>query len=272
MVEQGREQEALEWQIGVWDRISGIYLREIDQRFAPVVEAVIKRARLTPGESILDLGTGTGAVLEWAASIVGSGTQVVGVDLSPDMLALAQRRLDNRGLTNVTLRQGRGEHLPADDHYFDVVLSSLTLMYIIDRAAAAREMARVLRPGGRVIASVWGGPAECDIVLFQQTAGQFAGPPPVAGVGPGALADPTPFLQQLSDAGIEASVDAETLSFNFLDFNSAWEALAGVTTAHLTPERQNEARQAVMSAMYPQGDGLRQFRNLTQFIVGRVEG
>ena len=68
-------------------------------------------------------------------------------------------------------------------------------MYVIDRAAAARELARVLRPQGRLVAAAWAEPEACDIVLFQQTAGLFAGPPPVPGVGPGALADPTPFLR-----------------------------------------------------------------------------
>ncbi len=268
MIEPDRDREALKWQIGVWNRISDVYLREIDQRFAPVVEALIARARLTAGETVLDLGTGTGAVAERAAAIVGAGGQVVGVDISLDMLALARKQMAARGLTDVALREGRGERIPADDHTFDVVLSSLTLMYMIDRAATVREIARVLRPGGRLIAAVWGGPDECDIVLFQQTAGRFAGPPPVPGVGPGGLADPTLFLQQLADAGIEAHVETEMLGFDFPDFLSAWKALALVTTAHLPPDQQQEAQRAVMGVMYPRGDAPRHFRNLTQFIIG----
>ena len=270
MVEPERDREALEWRTGVWNRISDIYLRVIDQKFAPVVDAVIGRAGLKEGEDVLDLGTGTGAVAERAAAIVGPRGQVTGVDLSPDMLALARTRMEACGLTNVTLRQGRGESMPAEDHTIDVVLTSLALMYVIDRAAAAREIVRVLRPGGRLIATVWGPPADCDIVLFQQTAGQFAGSPPVPGVGPGALADATPFLQQLADAGIDALVETEMLGFDFPDFRSAWDALAGVTTAHLTPEGQREAQRTVMDLMYPRGDGPRQFRNLTQFITGRA--
>ncbi len=129
----------------MWNRISEVYLREIDHRFAPVVAAIIARARLTAGESVLDLGTGTGAVAERAAAIVGARGQVVGVDISLDMLTLARKQMAARGPTSVTLREGRGESIPADDHTFDVVLSSLTLMYMIDRAATAREIARVLR-------------------------------------------------------------------------------------------------------------------------------
>ena len=54
----------------------------------------------------------------------------------------------------------------------DVLLASLSLMYAIDRAATARECARVLRPGGRFVAAVWAGPEQCDIVRFQALAGQ----------------------------------------------------------------------------------------------------
>lgn len=269
MTESIAQQEGLAWQIGVWDRISDIYLREIDPRFAPVVEGVIKRAALSSGESLLDLGTGTGAVAARAAELVGSVGTVSAMDLSPQMLALARGRFADAGIENVTLSEGRAESIPAEDEAFDVVLASLSLMYVIDRDAAAREIARVLRPGGRLVAAVWAGPEDCDIVLFQTTAGRFAGPLPVPGVGPGALADPNTFLGQLASAGIDAFVETETLGFDFPDFSSAWDALAGVTTANLPTEAQQEAKGAVRAAMYPQGDGPRHFRNATQFILGR---
>jgi SAM-dependent methyltransferase len=265
-----RQRAGLEWQIGVWNRIADIYPREIDRRFVPVVDQVIARAQLAAGQQVLDLGTGTGAVAERAAALVGPHGHVVGVDISSDMLAVAQRRMAARGLTNLSLREGRAEHIPAEDHAFDRVLASLSLMYAIDRAAVAREIARVLRPRGRLVAAVWAGPEQCDIVLFQQTAGRFAAPPPIPGVGPGALADPGAFLTQLAEAGIEARVETETLGFDFEDFASAWDALAGVTTAHLPPERQREAKAAVMEIMYPTGDGPRHFRNVTQFISGQL--
>ena len=269
-MEPGQERDGLAWQTGVWNRISDIYLREIDQRFAPVVDAVIARAALASGENVLDLGTGTGAVARQAAAIVSPSGRVSGVDISPDMLALARQRANALGFSNVTLLEGRAEKIPANDGAFDVVLACLSLMYVINREAAAREIARVLRPGGRLVAAVWAGPEQCDIVRFQQTAGRFADPSPVPGVGPGALAEPSTFLRQLAAAGIETNLETEMLSFDFAEFASAWNALAGVTTAHLSPEHQHEAKSAVMTAMYPQGDGPRRFRNLTQFIIGRA--
>jgi SAM-dependent methyltransferase len=269
MIEQNIEQ-ALAWQIGVWNGMSEIYVSEIDRRFAPVVDAVMRRAGLSPGERVLDLGTGTGAVAERVAKVVGHGGRVVAMDISPQMLALARARLVARGLAHVTLQESRAEAIPADDASFDVVLASLSLMYVIDREAAAREIARVLRPDGRLVAAVWAGPEECDIVRFQQMAGSFAGPPPVTGVGPGALADPHMFLQQLAAAGIGAHVEREVLGFEIDSFALAWDALARVTTADLAAELQANAKEAVRAAMYSHGDGPRYFRNVTQFIVGRA--
>jgi SAM-dependent methyltransferase len=264
-----RDCEGLAWQRGIWDRYPEIYWHEVDRRFAPVVEQVITRAALQPGQHVLDLGTGTGSVALQAASLIGPCGEVLGVDISPEMLAVAHQRATAVGLTNVRFREGRAETIPAEEGHFHVVLASLSLMYAIDRAAAAREIARVLRPGGRFVAAVWAGPEQCDIVLFQQTAGRFAPLPPVPGVGPGALADPTPFLQQLADADMEAHVETETLGFGFDNLISAWTVLAGVTTAQLPPERQQEAQAAVRATMWPQGEGPRYFRNLTQFIVGQ---
>ena len=270
MIERAVDQQALAWQIGVWNGIWQIYVREIDRRFAPVVDGVMSRAGLTSGERVLDLGTGTGAVAERAAEVVGPGGRVVAIDISPEMLRLARGRLAARGWSHVAMQEGRAETIPADDSSFDVVLASLSLMYVIDREAAAREIARVLRPDGRLVAAVWAGPDQCDIVRFQQTAGSFAGPPPVPGVGPGALADPRIFLRQLAAAGIEARAETEVLGFDIESFALAWEALARVTTAHLAPDLQASAQEAVRAAMYPNGDGPRRFRNTTQFIVGRA--
>jgi SAM-dependent methyltransferase len=264
------EQEGLRWQVGIWDQISQLYVRDVDKRFVPVIEGVISRASLRPGERVLDLGTGTGAVALRAAALVGSAGGVRGVDISREMLALAEQRAARLKLENVEFFEGRAEAIPAEHASFDVALASLSLMYVIDRAAAAREIARVLRSGGRFVGAVWAGPATCDIVWFQQTAGGFAPPPPVPGVGPGALADSTPFLAQLAAAGIDAEVQTEILGFDFPDFESAWNVLAGVTTATLAPERRDEAKTAVRKLMWPQGDGRRHFSNATQFIVGRA--
>ena len=263
-------EEGLAWQTGVWDKISDLYLEKVDQRFVPVIEGVIDRAEIKPGESVLDLGTGTGSVALRVATLVGNDGRVVGNDISHEMLRFAAQRAKDQGITNVEFHYGRAESIPADDSSFDVLLASLSLMYVIDRRAAAREIGRVLRPGGRFVASVWAAPDKCDIVLFQQTAGGFAPRPPVPGVGPGAMADPGDFIDQLSQAGVEVEVDTESLGFEFDDFESAWDVLAGVTTANLAPEVQEQARNAVRQLMWNDDDKSRFFQNATQFIVGHT--
>ena len=265
-----QEREAKDWQSGVWKRMSSLYHSEWDIRFADIHDVVIERARLVPGERVLDLGTGTGSVALKAAAAVGPSGRVVGVDLSDEMIEIARNGIAGSGLANLTFQQGTGESIPAPDHSFDVVVSSLTVMYVIDRATAATEFSRVLRPGGRLVATVWADPDECDIVQFQQAAGSYGDSPPVPGVGPGALSDPAPFLQQLREAGIDASVESELFTFDFADFQSAWEAMAGVTTSQLTEERRQEAQSAVMDLMYDGVDGPRQYRNLTHFITGQT--
>ncbi|MGH9768298.1 MAG: class I SAM-dependent methyltransferase [Blastocatellia bacterium] len=267
--EPDRDRAGLTWQTEVWNRMSEVYLREIDRRFVPVIEQVIARAGLSPGEHALDLGAGTGSVALRAATLVAPGGHITGIDISSEMLALARSRAAELGLDNVSFREGRAEAIPAPDAAFDVALASLSLMYVIDREAAAREIARVIRPGGRLAAAVWAEPEQCDIARFQQIASSFAPAPPVPAVSPWALADPAPFLSQLADAGIDARVETATLGFSFDDFASVWEALAVVTVAQLAPEQRQGAQAAVMAAMWPHGDGPRHFSNATHFITGQ---
>ncbi len=262
-----RMDAGLAWQVDVWDRMAEVYQREIDSRFGPVIEHLMARADPRPGETILDLGTGTGSVAIVAAARVGPGGRVIAVDLSPEMLDKARARIDAASLANVELAEGRAEAIPAPDASHDAVLASLSLMYVIDRAAAAREIARVLRPGGRLVAAVWAGPDAADIVQFQQTAGAFAPTPPVQGVGPGALADPGEFLQQLAAAGLDAGCEPEITGFQFANFDAAWDALALVTTAALEPAVQHAAKRAVQERMWPDPTAAREFRNTTHYIA-----
>jgi ubiquinone/menaquinone biosynthesis C-methylase UbiE len=153
--------------------MSQIYLREVDNRFTEVVDGVIRRGALRAGQQVLDLGTGTGSVAVKAASLVGPRGHLTALDISPEMLGIARRRAAGLGLSNITFLEGRAEEIPVHSGRFDAVLASLSLMYVIDRATAAREIARVLGPGGRLVAVVWSGPEQADIILFQQNRRQL---------------------------------------------------------------------------------------------------
>src|SRR3954468_16453159 len=111
MATDNNQDEGLKWQVGIWDRISPIYLRAIDNRFAGVIDGVLRRAGLQVGQQVLDLGSGTGSVAVKAASVVGPGGTITAIDISPEMLAVARGRIALAGLSNIRLQQGRAEEI-----------------------------------------------------------------------------------------------------------------------------------------------------------------
>jgi SAM-dependent methyltransferase len=114
-------------------------------------------AALRPGEIVLDLGSGAGLDCFVAGPRVGASGRAIGVDMTPDMLSRARRNLEayrrSSGLDNVEFRLGEIEHLPVADASVDVVISNCVLNLSPDKARVWREIARVLRPGGRVAVS-----------------------------------------------------------------------------------------------------------------------
>jgi arsenite methyltransferase len=105
---------------------------------------------LSPGQVVLDLGSGGGIDVLLSAKRVGPSGRVYGVDMTDEMLALARRNADTRGATNVEFRKGRLEALPVEDASVDLVISNCVINLVPDKAAAFAEIARVLVPGGSV--------------------------------------------------------------------------------------------------------------------------
>jgi len=114
-------------------------------------------AALKPGQVVLDLGSGGGFDVFLAGPKVGAAGRVIGVDMTPEMLTKARRNIaaytQNTGLENVEFRLGEIEHLPAADTSVDVVISNCVINLSPDKPQVWREIARVLRPGGRVAVS-----------------------------------------------------------------------------------------------------------------------
>lgn len=109
-----------------------------------------------PAERILDAATGTGMAALLAAHLVGTQGQVLGVDLSADMLAVAQARLAASGLPNVTFIQADLQHMMLETGPFDAVLCASSLFFIPDMVGALRRCWAALRPGGRMGFSSFG--------------------------------------------------------------------------------------------------------------------
>ena len=124
--------------------------------FAPWASHLVQSANPQPGERVLDVACGTGIVARTIALRVGSGGSVVGLDLSPDMIDVARAAAEAEGVA-VEWRASPAERLPFPGDSFDLVLCQFGLMFFTDRHAALAEMRRVLRPGGRVVVSVWQG-------------------------------------------------------------------------------------------------------------------
>ena len=115
--------------------------------------APLAHAAVRPGETVLDLGSGAGFDAFLAAREVGPTGRVIGVDMTDDMLARARDNAAKAGADNVEFRKGLIEALPVDDASVDVVMSNCVINLVPDKAAAYREAARVLRPGGRLVVS-----------------------------------------------------------------------------------------------------------------------
>src|SRR5207253_8170805 len=105
---------------------------------------------LQPGERVVDVGSGGGFDSLIAAGMVGLSGRVIGVDMTPAMLLKARTSAAAAGTQNVEFREGFGESLPAEDDWADVAISNGVLNLMPDKDAALREMARVLKPGGRL--------------------------------------------------------------------------------------------------------------------------
>ena len=155
------EQHVIDAQRRDWNRVANGWEKWdpfFERQMTFLNHRLVGDARLGPGQRVLDLGSGTGYPALLAAQIVGAGGQVIGMDLAEEMLSVAEKKAARLGLSNVHFRAGDVSALPFDDHSFDAVISRFCLMFLPDIQRAASEIARVLKPGGWVAASVWAAP------------------------------------------------------------------------------------------------------------------
>ncbi|TDC38636.1 methyltransferase domain-containing protein [Micromonospora sp. KC213] len=151
MTSSGRSNGTVE----VFEQAAASYDRTGVSFFGPFGAELVRRAGIRPGERVLDVGCGRGAVLFPAADATGSTGHVTGIDLAPAMVALTAEDVTRAGLTHVDVRVGDAQQPDFPPGSFDVVLAGLVVFLLPDPRQALQTYARLLRPAGRLAISTF---------------------------------------------------------------------------------------------------------------------
>ena len=241
----GANREALE----AWNGESGrrwvLNPDRRDEFAAPVGDALLAVAGLRSGEVVLDVGCGCGATTLAAAEATGDRGAAHGVDLSAPMLDVARRRLDARGLTNVTFSLADAQTRRFDPTH-DVLISRFGTMFFDDPDAAFANLATGLRPGGRLAIATWQPLLANDWLTIPLAALlRYVALPDTSSGGPGMFAqsDPEVIHATLQGAGYR-DIDVQPVDVNLRlgdDARAATEHLAGMGSGRALLARIAEA-------------------------------
>lgn len=238
-----------------WDRIAPGYDRTNTRTQMWLGHESLCRAGIRAGMRFLDVAAGSGALSIPAARM---GAQVLATDQSAVMLELLQARARQEGLS-IETRVMDGHALELADDSFDMAGSQFGVMLFPDMPRGIREMARVVRPGGRVLMTVYGDPHRIDFLAFfmkaiQSVRPDFEGPPMDPPPLPFQLSDPERLRRELAAAGLkEVTVETITETTEFKTGMELWDWLVGsnpivetiLSSLHLTSEEKGEIRQAL---------------------------
>ena len=194
-----------------WVLLGGL----VERRVRAVNDLLLARSEVAAGESVLEIGCGTGAATVPFAQAVGEHGRVVGVDISEPMLAGARKRIAESGLGNVSLIEADAQFHPFEPDRFDLITSRFGVMFFADPVAAFRNVLPAARPGGRLCFACWAPLEENKHWLIPyEVALRRLGPPAPSdprAPGPLALSDPGYVRSILETAGFaEVAIDRET--------------------------------------------------------------
>jgi ubiquinone/menaquinone biosynthesis C-methylase UbiE len=243
-----------------WDRRRE-FLRDFSQG---ITDWMVAQLDPQPGQTILELGSGTGETGFAAARLIGDGGRLISTDLPPAMVEVAKRRAEELGIANAEFRVMDAEHIDLESGSVDGILCRWAYMLMPDPAAALAESRRVLRPGGRLALAVMGGPAQNPWAasVAMSIAGLGLIPPidPKASGGLFSLSEPDRLRELLARAGFD-DVRVEDMEFHlrFSDFEDYWSfcrEFAGAV-AILLRSFTDEERAAVRAATERATEGFR---------------
>ena len=228
-----------------WNLVAPGYAAEIAPAFSRFAEHALRLARLMAGERVLDVATGPGTLSLAAAR---QGARVSAIDFSPQMIAELRARADHEGISGIDAEVASATALPYEDAVFDAVFSMFALNLVADRAAAFREMRRVMRREGRAVVATPGSMTSSP--AFMAVRDILCGAlPDLAFDGEVPLSEPDELRGEMSAAGF-AEVDVQTMAhaFTYPSAAALW-TVAGRAAAPIVVARSamGEARWAAAS-------------------------
>ena len=222
-------------------------------------------AGITPGQTVLDLACGSGQPSSTAAARVRPDGRVIATDLSPDMVAVTQRKARTLSLDNLEAREMDMQALTFPDASFDAATCRFGLMFCPDPVKAASEIRRVLKPGARFATAVWDVPAKNPFFTSITTVlGEFVPLPPPDPTAPGVfrLAPPGELDRVLKAGGFSTvAVEPRPITLTYASRDEYWEiqtALAAplrAALASLSPEKIAQLKARVFEALTPHMNG-----------------
>lgn len=232
------------------------------QLFVDVFDAL----DLKPGAKLLDAGCGSGLAAQLAAE---RGARVRGIDASAGMVEVAAERVPSG-----TFVVGDLEQLPYADHEFDVTVAFNSIFYCMDMLAAMSELARVTRPGGRVVMTAWGTPEECEMSGVFRNLMALLPERPKSG-GPFALSETGAMEALYAKAGIRPALRGKTLcTFVSPSWDAAWRGMhsAGPVQGAIAVAGLDAVKAAAQRAVEPfaRPDGQIVMVNAFAWLVGEL--
>jgi SAM-dependent methyltransferase len=243
-----KDQQLAQWRdaADAWDR----YFEWYSQAFAPVMTWCADAVAAAPGMRVLDVAAGSGQPALAIAPRVRPGGTILGIDFSPEMIAVAERRARQAGATNVSFRTMDAEQLELPDASFDAVTCACGLIFFPDAHGALAEMRRVLKPEGRIAVVVWDEPSKSPFVTVGGGAvSRFHAPTPPNPNSPGAFrfAKPDVLERALRHAGfVDVTIANVPMPIEFGSTQDYWEMFtecaAGIKTKISTLSKEDQLK------------------------------
>lgn len=233
-----------EWTLGSYPTLA--------RAFLGLAAELVDAADVGPGDRVLDVACGTGNV---ALTAERRGADVTGVDITPAMLDAARERA---AVTDAAVdwRQGNAEALPFDDDAFDVTLSCLGHMFAHDAAAAATELVRVTRPGGRLAYTAW--TPESVVSAMVQVLSEYLPPRPDAPEPHVLWGDPDTVRERFGDRVDDLAFETGTVAYPAVSPTHFWDGMTNDSgSVSLSVDEVPEAEHA--SLWTDQGEALDRF-------------